>query len=287
MKTLKAEAGISMAKTSRNLLANSLMRLRLTAIAALLCCCLSLHAQTSWQSVEITNYYHGLHYMGMSGDTLTFQLTLGVEDAPAISVGGFEGLLHFPNLHSEPDQVLASVENTWLTAGLQDPQPIFEYSPSQKSLSVQYLREDDTPTDGHGSILRICLIRQGGFTPSEATTYLTDGIVMVENINLRLASGNAHGINNSSANSPALQVPTASPQPSFSVSPNPTTDHIDITVPNPQGCTLRLWTLQPKLILEQPCQQDQRLDLSHLPAGTYHLTLEWPDHKESRLIVKQ
>lgn len=283
MKTFNPKAGISMAKISRNLLASSTMRLRLTAIAALFCSVLSLHAQTEWQPVEITNYYHGLAYMGMSGDTLTFQLTLGVEDAPAISVGGFEGLLHFPNLQSEPDQVLASVENTWLTAGLQDPHPFFEYIPSRKTLSVQYLREDHTPTDGFGAILQVYLIRQGGFTPSEATTYLTGGIVMVENINLRMAPG----INHSKANTPGKPEKTVSPQFGFSISPNPTTDYINVTVPNPQGSTLRLWTLQTKLILEQPCQKQQRLDLSNLPAGTYMLTLENPDHMESRLIVKQ
>ena len=243
--------------------------------------------------VDMGAYLHGVQYIGMSADTIKFRFSLGDADAPVVDAAGFELDFTFPKLLSTPSATVVSVENTWLTTGLVDPQASTTFDPINKAMTIEYVRSDQEGQTGYGTIIHIALVRPEGFDRSEASMYLDGGVIMVENINLRMGSGNGAPQHGGGASQPKGLKPSATkpassiPDLELTVYPNPTSDYVDVQVAQPKGAKLSLWSLNATLISEQACQGHQRIDLRHLPSGSYLLKLESAGDMVQRIIVKQ
>jgi hypothetical protein len=230
----------------------------------------------------------------MSGDTMKFRFSLGAIEQPVTDAAGFQLDFSFPKLSAAPTAVLVGVGNSWLTAGESNPTATWTFDGGNNALTTDYLRSDEEGQSGHGSILTIALVRTEGFSASEASMYLDGGVVMVENINLRTTQGVAPPApkgQKPSAAQPAAALPLRQAQGDamdMTVYPNPTSDYVDVRVAQPKGAKLSLWSLSATLISEQDCRESQRIDLQHLPSGSYLLKLESSGGEMvQRLIVKQ
>jgi hypothetical protein len=132
--------------------------------------------------VNVNDFFSAVNYTGMSGDTMTFSFSLGTIEAPVSGAAGFQLDFTFPKLLSLATSVLVEVGGSWLTDGLPDQSATCTYDATSSSLSIDYVRSDEEGQSGHGKILSIALVRQGGFSRYEAAMYLEGGVVLVENI---------------------------------------------------------------------------------------------------------
>jgi Secretion system C-terminal sorting domain len=271
--------------------------LRSTLFAALICVWSLLSANWGHSQgltpVEVNEYLNSIQYMGMSGDTMKFRFSLGDVDAPVVDAAGFLLDFTFPKLLSAPSKTIVAVEPTWLTAGLVDPEASTTFDPINKALTIDYVRSDEEGQSGYGTIIYIALVRSGGFDRSEASMYLDGGVIMVDNLDVRLGSGGTppkHGgeqPKDKDLKSSATHLEPSTPGLELTVYPNPASDYVDVQVAQPKGAKLSLWNLDATLISEQACEGKQRIDLRHLPSGSYLLKLESAGDMAQRIIVKQ
>jgi hypothetical protein len=271
--------------------------LRSTLFAALIC--VGSIVSANWghsqglTPVEVNEYLNSIQYMGMSGDTLKFRFSLGNAEAPVEGAAGFLLDFTFPKLLSAPTATVVSVENTWLTEGLSEPEASVTFNAVQKAMTIDFLRSDEIGQSGHGTLINISLVRPEGFDRSEASMYLDGGVIMVENISLRMGSGNTPPKHDNDQPKPKDLKPSAAhpasstPDLKLTVYPNPASDYVDVQVAQPKGAKLSLWNLDATLISEQACEGTQRIDLRHLPSGSYLLKLESAGDMAQRIIVKQ
>lgn len=215
-------------------------------------------------SVDVFQFDPGVPYHSNSGDTLKFQFQLGTAADPIANALGMAVSISFPNLQSAPSATIVQMNGTWLTDGISDPSPNWTFDWTTKTMYLDYLRPDGEGQTGHGRVATLCLIRSGGFSAEERTASVTAGIVMVENIDLKMA--------------PMQQA--------FRVFPNPTQDFLTVEVPDYESAVLGLWNLQGQLVLSQPSSAYQTLDLSALPKGSYWVTVKGEGLNLRQAIVK-
>lgn len=294
MNTLNHKGGTTMPATKTSFA--SVKAFRSSLFVAILCAWGLLSANWGHSQgltpVEVNEYLNSIQYMGMSGDTLKFRFSLGNAEAPVEDAAGFLLDFTFPKLLSAPTATFVSIENTWLTDGLSAPEASATFDPNTSALTIDYVRPDEEGQTGHGTLINISLVRPEGFDRSEASMYLDGGVMMVDNINLRMGPGGTPKPGKDPSKPKGLK-PTAthpaSTQPSLglSVYPNPASDYVDVQVDQSKGAKLSLWSLNATLISEQACQGHQRIDLRHLPSGSYLLKLESGGEMLQRIIVKQ
>ena len=202
MKNLPIKAGTAMSCLHENVSCSKPVRTCLWGMAVLLSGFLATAQPTQAQltTVSISDFYHEINDISMSGDTLKFEFTLGNPEVPAEDVAGFAVQFGFPNLNAAPHAVLTCVAGTWLAAGQQNPTASSSYHATDKRLEVSFVRADEQGVTGYGTVLHVDLVRTGGFTDEEATVVLVDGIVMIDNVNMRVAQGQEQGVNQSAAN---------------------------------------------------------------------------------------
>jgi hypothetical protein len=294
MSTLNHKAGTFMPANNPSFNFKKMFR-HLLCIAALLIGIISSaqHVHAQLDLLDVNEFANGTEYLGMSGDTMKFQLTLGSEDRDANNVVGYDVQIRFPKLKPVPCTTLVTVDGTWIADGAYNPLPQWVSSANNKSLALSFMRADGARQSGNGTIAKIFLVRAGGFTNTEAAIYLDGGVIMVDNANFRCKQNPANpidGVGRSAANEPLVDQEPHSPsghKMAIVVYPNPTSDFVNVEVAEPKGCTLRLCTMQSQVIQQQDCAAHQRLDLSHLPRGTYLLRIDSETQQAQQLIVRR
>ncbi len=294
MRTLNHKAGTFMPANNPSFNSKK-MFLHLLCLAALLLGIISsahrVHAQM--RTIDVNEFANGTEYLGMSGDTLKFQLTLGSEERNADNVAGYDVRIRFPKLKPIPCTTLVTVDGTWIAVGAYNPMPQWASSAQNKSLALSFIRADEAGKSGHGTIAKIFLVRAGGFSSSEAAIYLDGGVIMVDNANFRFIQSPANpigSVNPSAANETLVdQEPSTASghKMAIVVYPNPTSDFVDVEVADPKGCMLSLRTMQSQLIQQQACAAHQRLDISNLPRGTYLLRIDSETQQAQQLIMRR
>lgn len=215
--------------------------------------------------VDVSEFPTGFNYLGNSGDTLTFQFKLGTVANPVQDAMGYNLQFSFPELVSAPSSIFVTVEVGWLGGDDPSPEPLGVFDWTTKSLNLDYLRSDGVPTSGNGVVATISLIRPGGFGAGENSIALDGGVVMVENMDLRL--GSPHFVNR--------------------VFPNPTDGLLYVEAGDPDRCAIQVWDMAGKILLTQPCGDQQALDLTPLPKGSYWLVLESDKGKWHQRVIRQ
>lgn len=250
MKSLKFKAGTLM-PSRKSLFSLQILYFHCIFLAGYMFIGSTLWAQQV-NSVDVSQMGGGFNSLGNFGDTLKFQFRLGTEAQPVQNAVGYSIQFNFPELASPPTHIGVMVDGTWLAVDDPAIEPDWAFDPTTHSLSLDYLRSDGVPKSGNGVVAHIYLIREGGFSNSENVIELDGGVVMVENMDLRIGS----------------------PQLTNRIYPNPTEGWIRVEVDEPDDCELQIWDIYGQILFTQPCNYHQDIDLSYFPRGCYWLALK-------------
>ena len=248
-------------------------------------------AMAQVDAIDISSFYHGVNYATLSGDTMKFVFILGSEDDPAMDVVGFDVAVSFPNLQSQPNQAYSTVQGSWVAAGDANYVTTDSYDTGKKQLTFYYQRSDETGQSGEGQVAKIYLVRAGGFNSSEAVCKLDGGVIMVDNIDMRLG----HGIGKPTATAStttaaasgidAERATAAAMSNGLVVLPNVATNHLEVLVADADGCELLLTSIHGQVMRRQACKPTQDIDLSGMAAGIYIVTVQSPNRSVSQKVM--
>lgn len=214
-------------------------------------------------NIDLAEFAHATSLPLHHGDSLSFTFELGSSAQTAGMVCGYQISLQFPKLLAAPSEVLVSVAGSWVgTAANGSPSSL--YHPSESQLDFGYERTDLLGQVGAGRLAVICLVRPGGFAPSEDRVTVSGGLVMVDNVDFKQALGQQ-------ASSPAVKV-----------FPMPATDHLQVEA---QGEFSYLLIHPGGGILNRGLGNGRvRMPLEGLPRGVYVLEIR-QTHGTSRQKV--
>lgn len=271
MITLNNKAGHSIAhKTKKSTFLFLVMKLlighrgrKITHLATVIALVLFSHKIACCQDfdlIDISNYECRVFDAPSLGDTMAFQIDLGSLLHPTHRVVGFELGIGFPNLETPPSEIWATVDDGWLYDANSSMQS--SYDAATRRVQLSYLRKSGIGLTGQGRIATLYLSRPGGFLSSEQLVSLEGGIVMVDNIDFKMA--------------PPKEMSSIS---SMQVFPNPASILLNVNIPNPMGATLSLYDGNGQQIWQELAQDKQVVPLENLQPGVYLLQLRKADGK--------
>lgn len=236
---------------------------------------LQLHAQTYTQ-YDLTDFVHavnGPNALLSEGDTATFQVVLGGEDAPARHVMGMQLDLSLSNLAQIPNAVAISVNGSWCF----DPGNLHTCSTAgDATLSLLVQTANGSSKSGAGFVFSFELIaKQDDVEPSDMIAAI-DGIVIVENIDCKMAQypqNEGQAFSDIGDQSPIIAAEASMQfKPCF---PNPTQGRLQLPLPLDAEMQLQLIAADGQIhsLHAQYQMAASLLDISSLPAGVYQLLI--------------
>ncbi len=236
---------------------------------------LQLHARTYTQ-YDLSDFVYavnGPNTVLAQGDTATFEVVLGNEDAPAYHVMGMRLDLALSSLAQIPNASTISVDGSWCfdVGNL-----CLRSTAGDASLSLLLQAADGSSKSGAGFVFSFQLIaKQDDVEPSDMIAAI-DGIVIVENIDFKMAQypqGNALPIcdfgDQSATNTLDASIRT---KPCF---PNPTQGRLQLPWTLESGTQVQLIGTdgQVHVLDAQYYSAATLLDISNFPAGAYQLVV--------------
>jgi hypothetical protein len=228
----------------------------------------------SFTEHDLSDFVHAVNAQNallMQGDTATFEVTLGDEDAPANHVMGMRLTLALSAVAQIPNNVVLSIDGSWCfdAANLYTQVSVVDIP---LALNLVVRSADSSTTSGEGLVFSFQLIAAQDSVETSDMIAAINGVVIVENIDCKWA--------------PLPQTPTATAHTARSISDaRPTPTKVQHCYPNPtQGPTqlpLRMEAgLQVTLVAADghvyelhvhPLHEGMGVDMSAFPAGAYTL----------------
>jgi surface antigen len=234
---------------------------------------LSLSAQT-YSEFSLSEYVHAVETpaaMLMAGDTATFEVLLGDEDAAAALVMGIRLDLDLSEMATIPADIALSMAGSWcfdLANVFADVKP--QDAPPFVSILVR--SADSSSTTGAGFIFQFQLVAAQDSVLSTDLIATIDGVVIVENIDCKMAQYPRNAA--STKESAAENAPQAHRIQAHAY-PNPTQGRVQVHLQMDAGMQAYLITPDGQ-VMPLPSEYgaaDNAFDLSNFPAGFYQLQI--------------
>jgi hypothetical protein len=231
---------------------------------------LDVHAQQYVEN-DLAEYVYSVEAPAgpwMTGDTVTFTVTLGDEETPAEHVVGIRLDLTLDAAAIVPNDVGISVASSWCF----DAPNLYtdvDVAGSPTVLTLLLRSADYTSQSGEGHLFTFRLIADDDNLPSGAMIDNKGGVVIIENVDARLAN-----IAPTVAALPAETVTTA-PKQQLHCFPNPVQAWTQ--VPLRMEADMQAWLVAPDgrshLLTTRPLGERAELDLRAYPPGVYQLVI--------------
>jgi hypothetical protein len=229
---------------------------------------LSLSAQT-YSQFNLSEYVHAVETPSaslMAGDTVTFEVSLGDVDAPAMHVTGVRLDLELTGFVAIQEDIALSVAGSWCF----DPTNLSTDIKPQDAppfLSIEVMSADSSSTSGYGSIFQFQLVAGVDDISTEELIASVGGLVIVENIDCKMAQY---------PRNPALNREAAAENVAQAHAfPNPTQGRVQAPLHMDASMQAYLITADGQVIPlpSEYCAADNAFDLSNFPAGFYQLQI--------------
>lgn len=227
------------------------------------------HSYGQLDQEDISNFSHRINHISTSGDTMEFSFQLGTASNQAEGVAGFDITIDFTDLASDPDAVLVSVANSWVGT-TNDGTLSYNFDAANDELNFDYDRTDASGQDGHGEIATLYLIREGGFSSSEAVAVVDGGIIMVDNMDFKW--------------SPQDELAETS---EIKIYPNPASSFVKVETGTNTSQQVSLLDLNGRVQRHQNGMGTHQLDLSGLAKGVYFIQVQTGDQIQRQQLVVQ
>ncbi|MEL7534679.1 MAG: T9SS type A sorting domain-containing protein, partial [Bacteroidota bacterium] len=215
-----------------------------------------------------------------AGDTATLLIKLGMDTLPANNIYGIAFTVNYDSSLVDPNSLHIDYDQSWLGSFGSNMLKIDKNFPANEQLDMALTRIDQQNQSGFGELARIRLIMVDDLT---AKADLAEPLAMdISNIYAISADGSTVDLISQGDSVIVFQEDTTSStaiQPAWyqqvKLYPNPTEDHMQISLEGLTAQSLALYDLQGRLIqTEENSFRQKNVSLTNLPAGVYVLRLK-------------